>query len=231
MNRPWDDLIGAEEQRAYAAAGFGRASGLGQRPALLIIDVQYRTVGTARKPFWQAIEEFPTSCGEIGWQAVDALVPLLALFRSRNWPVMYPHVAPKQATDGGRLADKVPAIMHIAPHGYDFVAEIAPRPGDVLIPKKHPSAFFGTALISHLIDQQIDTVVVAGCTTSGCVRGTVVDAFSLNFRVAVAQECVYDRGATSHKVNLFDMGQKYADVMPVAELIAALQSVPARGQA
>jgi acyl-CoA dehydrogenase len=104
----------------------------------------------------------------------------------QHWPVMDPHVAPKQASDGGRLAEKVPAIMHIAPHGYDFVVEIAPRPGDVQIPKKHPSAFFGTALASHLIDQQVDTLIVAGCTTSGCVRGTVVDAFSLNFRVAVA---------------------------------------------
>lgn len=230
--KPWDDVISAEEQRAYAAAGFGRASGLGQRPTLLIIDVQYRTVGTVRKSFWESIDEFPTSCGDIGWGAVDALMPLLALFRSKRWPVMYPHVAPKQAYDGGRLAEKVPAIMNIAAKGYEFVAEVAPRDGDVLIPKKHPSAFFGTAMASHLIDKQVDTVIVAGCTTSGCVRGTVVDAFSLNFRVAVPQECVYDRSITSHKVNLFDMGQKYADVLPTSELMAMLESVPAaRGTA
>ncbi|MDP3139370.1 MAG: isochorismatase family protein [Burkholderiaceae bacterium] len=223
--RPWDDIISAEEQRAYAAAGFGRASGLGQRPALLIIDVQYRTVGTKREDFWDAIKEFPTSCGNIGWAAVDAMVPLVKLFRERGWPVMYPHVAPKVANEGGRLAEKVPAIMNIAARGYDFVAEVAPREGDVLLPKKHPSAFFGTALCSHLIDKQVDTVIVVGCTTSGCVRGTVVDAFSLNFKVAVPQECVYDRGITSHKVNLFDLGQKYADVMPTSELIEQLSKV------
>jgi nicotinamidase-related amidase len=221
----WDDVISAEDQRAYAAAGFGRKSGLGKRPALLIIDVQYRTVGTVRQPFWESIKEFPTSCGEAGWSAVDALVPLVALFRERGWPVMYPHVAPKQAYDGGRLAEKVPAIMGISPKGYEFVAEIAPREGDVLIPKKHPSAFFGTAMCSHLIDHQVDTVVVAGCTTSGCVRGTVVDAFSLNFKVAVPAECAYDRGQTSHKVNLFDMAQKYADVLPTAELIRQLREL------
>lgn len=225
--KPWDDVISAEEQRAYAAAGFGRASGLGQRPALLIIDVQYRTVGTRREPFWKAIEEFPTSCGEVGWSAVDAMVPLLALFRERGWPVMYPHVAPKVSTEGGRLAEKVPAIMNVPAKGYEFVQEIAPQPGDVLLPKKHPSAFFGTALASHLIDKQADTVIVVGCTTSGCVRGTVVDAFSLNFKVAVPQECVYDRSLTSHKVNLFDMGQKYADVLPTAELIEQLRRIPA----
>ena len=221
---PWDDVISEEEQRAYGAAGFGRPSGLGVRPALLVIDVQYRTVGSVRAPFWEAIKEFPTACGEVGWRAVDAMVPLVQLFREKGWPILYPHVAPKIANEGGRLAEKVPAIMGVAARGYEFVAEVAPRAGDVLLPKKHPSAFFGTALCSHLIDLAVDTVVVTGCTTSGCVRGTVVDAFSLNFKVAVPLDCVYDRGATSHKVNLFDMSQKYADVMPVTELIARLKT-------
>ena len=221
---PWDDVISEEEQRAYGAAGFGRPSGLGTRPALLVIDVQYRTVGSVRAPFWEAIKEFPTACGEVGWRAVDAMVPLVQLFREKGWPSLYPHVAPKIANEGGRLAEKVPAIMGVAARGYEFVAEVAPRAGDVLLPKKHPSAFFGTALCSHLIDLAVDTVVVTGCTTSGCVRGTVVDAFSLNFKVAVPLDCVYDRGATSHKVNLFDMSQKYADVMPVTELIARLKT-------
>ena len=221
---PWDDVISEEEQRAYGAAGFGRPSGLGTRPALLVIDVQYRTVGSVRAPFWEAIKEFPTACVEVGWRAVDAMVPLVQLFREKGWPILYPHVAPKIANEGGRLAEKVPAIMGVAARGYEFVAEVAPRAGDVLLPKKHPSAFFGTALCSHLIDLAVDTVVVTGCTTSGCVRGTVVDAFSLNFKVAVPLDCVYDRGATSHKVNLFDMSQKYADVMPVTELIARLKT-------
>lgn len=224
--KPWDDVISEEELRAYEAAGFGRPSGLGKRPALLIIDVQYRTVGTKREPYWDAIKEFPTSCGDVGWAAVDAIVPLVALFRERGWPIMYPYVAPKQAYDGGRLAEKIPAIMNISAKGYEFVAEIAPHDGDVLLPKKHPSAFFATALCSHLIDKQVDTVIVVGCSTSGCVRGTVVDAFSYNFKVAVPQECVFDRSITSHKVNLFDLGQKYADVRPTADLITELQALP-----
>lgn len=223
--RPWSHVISEEELRIYESSGFGRPGGLGLRPALLIIDVQYRTVGTQRLPFWEAIKEFPTSCGETGWKAVDAIVPLLSLFREREWPVLYPHVAPKQSYDGGRLAEKVPAIMGVSPRGYDFVEEVAPQPGDILLPKKHPSAFFGTALCSHLIDKQVDTLIVTGCTTSGCVRGTVVDAFSLNFRVAIPEECVYDRGPTSHAVNLFDMSQKYADVMPTSDLLAKLTTL------
>lgn len=223
--KPWDNIISDEEQRAYRAAGFGRPSGLGKRPALLIIDVQYRTVGTTPKPFWESIQEFPTSCGEVGWKAVGNIQKLLALFREKGWPVLYPHVAPKKATDGGRLAEKVPAIMNIPAHGYDFVKEVAPREGDVLLPKKHPSAFFGTALTSHLIDLQVDTLVVTGCTTSGCVRGSVVDAFSLNFKVAVPQDAVYDRSQVSHAVNLFDMSEKYADVSTTEGLIASLQKI------
>ncbi len=225
--RPWDGIISEEEQKAYHAAGFGRPSGIGRRPALLIIDVQYRTVGTTSLPFWEAIKEFTTSCGEVGWNAVRNIEPLLGLFRRNGWPVLYPHVAPKKATDGGRLAEKVPAIMNISDKGYEFVREIAPVPGDVLLPKKHPSAFFGTPLVSHLIDLGADTLVVTGCTTSGCVRGTVVDAFAYNFRVLVPEECVYDRSATSHAVNLFDMASKYADVAPVADVIARLGGLPA----
>jgi len=228
MNKPWDGIISDEEQRAYRAAGFGHPSGIGERPALLIIDVQYRTVGTEPRPFWEAIKEFPTSCGEVGWKAVRSIVPLLAEFRARGWPVLYPHVAPKnKATDSGRLAAKVPAIMDIAQKGYEFVAEVAPREGDVLLPKKHPSAFFATPLASHLIDLGVDTLVVTGCTTSGCVRCSVVDAFSYNWRVLVPSDCVYDRSATSHAVNLFDMASKYADVAPSAEILERLSKLKA----
>ena len=229
MSKPWDGIISEEEQRAYNAAGFGRATGLGKRPALLIIDVQYRTTGTTPKPFWQAIEEYPTSCGEVAWQAVGHIAELLAVFRERQWPVLYPYVAPKQSFDFGRLSDKVPAIMGVAAKGYEFVAEIAPAAHDILLPKKHPSAFFGTPLASYLINAGADTLVVTGCSTSGCVRGSVVDAFAYNFRVLVPQDAVYDRSATSHAVNLFDMASKYADVMPTVDAVAALRAIDQPG--
>ncbi|MBV9811248.1 MAG: isochorismatase family protein [Acetobacteraceae bacterium] len=220
--KPWDNIISDEEQKAYRAAGFGRPSGLGVRPALLIIDVQYRTTGTEPRPFWESLKEFPTSCGEVAWRAVGQIERLLTLFRTRGWPVLYPHVAPKEGFDTGRLSDKVPAIMTVARKGYEFVREIAPREGDILLPKKHPSAFFGTPLASYLINLQADTLVVTGCTTSGCVRGSVVDAFAYNFRVAVPHDAVYDRSQTSHAVNLFDMAEKYADVMSTEELFDQL---------
>ena len=223
--RPWDRLISENEKQAYRAAGFGRPTGIGKHPALLIIDVQYRTVGTKRLPFWEAIKEFPTSCGDVAWDAVGNIARILAVFRENDWPVLYPYVSPKQGFDAGRLSDKVPAIMGIAAKGYEFVSEIAPADKDVLVPKKHPSAFFGTPLASYLINTGADTLVVTGCSTSGCVRGTVVDGFAYNYRVLVPEDGVFDRSEVSHAVNLFDMSEKYADVMPTDEVLAALRSI------
>jgi nicotinamidase-related amidase len=217
-------------RRRYDAAGFGRPVGLGARPGLMIIDVQYRTVGTVPRPFDDALEEFTTSCGEEGWAAVPAIQRLLALFRDKQWPVFYPHVAPKRDYDQGALGAKVPGIMSIPEKGYEFVAEVAPADGDVLLPKRHPSAFFGTPLASYLVQAGVDSLVVTGCTTSGCVRASVVDAFSLNYKVAVPSDAVYDRSPIVHEVNLFDMGQKYADVATTDELLARLASVPARSR-
>ena len=221
---PWDDVISPEEREAYRKAGFGGASPLGCHPALLVIDVQYRTTGTRPMPFDQAVEEFTTSCGEVAWNAVSKISLLLDLFRSRNWPVIYPHVAPKIAHDHGRIAEKSPGIMTIPPKGYEFVVEVAPREQDLLLPKRHPSAFFGTPLASYLIDMKVDTLIVVGCTTSGCVRGTVVDGFSYNYRIGIPSDAVYDRSVTSHAVNLFDMASKYADVASTAAMIDKLET-------
>ncbi len=223
--KPWDGVVPAEEMEAYRAAGFGKPTGIGSRPVLLIIDVQYRTVGTRPAPFWDAVKEFPTACGQVGWDAVRNIERVLALFRQKGWPVLYPHVSWKESFDTGRLAEKVPSIMTVTSKGYEFVREVAPREGDILLPKKHPSAFFGTPLASYLVDLQADTLVVTGCTTSGCVRGTVVDGFAYNFKVMLPHECVYDRGPTAHAVNLFDMGQKYADVVTTQECLTALQEL------
>jgi maleamate amidohydrolase len=222
---PWEGIITADDEARYDASGFGRPSGAGTRPALLIIDVQYRTVGDEPQPFFESVaNHYPTSCGDAGWAAVPNVAALLAAFRERSLPVLYPHVAPKQSYDAGRLAAKVPSIMDIPERGYRFVEEVAPAEGDILIPKRHPSAFFATSLASYLIDLKVDWLLVTGCTTSGCVRASVVDAFAYNFHITVPHDAVYDRSPTVHAVNLFDMAQKYADVTTTADAIAALDA-------
>ena len=221
----WDQVITDDEKKRYKEAGFGGQGSIGKRPALLIIDVQYRTIGTTPKPYWEAIKEYPTSCGDVGWSAVENIKRLVSLFRDRGFPILYPHVAPKNlATDGGRLAEKIPSIMGIDAKGYEFVEEIAPVSGDILLPKKHPRAFFGTPLVSHLIDLNVDTLVVTGCTTRGCIRSSVTDAFAYNFKVLVPDDAVYDRSPTSHAVNLWDMNAKYADVHTSSEIISLIKT-------
>jgi len=224
-DRPWADVITADDEERYARAGFGRPSGFGENPALLIIDVQYRTIGNSPKPFYESLEDYTTSCGDVGWAAVQRIERLLTAFREAGRPVLYPYVAPKLAEDRqGTLGQKVPGIMDVPDRGYDFPEQVAPRAGELLLPKKHPSAFFGTPLASYLIGLGVDTLVTTGCTTSGCVRGTVVDGFSYNFKCVVPADAVYDRTPTVHQANLFDLGQKYADVVTTDDVIEQLRS-------
>jgi maleamate amidohydrolase len=225
--KPWDGIVPAEDQEVYALAGFGTPVGFGSRPALLVIDVQYRTVGhDPAKPIREAIKEYPTATGTLGWKAVPHIAEIVASFRRRGFPVIFPHIAPKAAYDRGQFADKVPGVMSINAAGYEFVREVAPQEGDILIPKFQASAFSGTTLLSHLIRLKVDSIVFTGCTTSGCVRASVVDGASLNFKCVVPEDAVYDRGVASHAVNLFDMANKYADVMPardVARLVSEIR--------
>ncbi len=222
--RPWDGIIPEQELEIYRRAGWGAPSGIGRRPALLVIDVQYRSMGYTAEPIEQAIKTMPTSCSEYGWRAVPHIARLLAAFREIGAPVLYPYVAPKQSHDRGQFAVKVPGVMQVAAPDYEFVKEVEPQEGDIQIPKHQASAFHGTALASYLIGLGVDTVVVTGCTTSGCVRATVVDACALNYKVVVPQDAVYDRSQVSHAVNLFDMASKYADVMPTGDLLNLLVS-------
>lgn len=223
--RPWEGIIPDDEIETYRLAGLGAPGGFGARPALAIIDVQYRSVGEQPQPIREAIKQYSVSCGEAGWQAVAHIRSLLDVFRERNWPILYPYVAPKSAHDRDSFAAKVPGVMAIPARGYEFVEEIAPRPSDIVIPKKQASAFFGTSLASYLIGLKVDTLILTGCTTSGCVRATAVDGCQLNFKIVVPEDAVFDRSPTSHAVNLFDLTSKYADVMPTADLVKRLHSL------
>jgi nicotinamidase-related amidase len=231
MPQPWDDVIPLEERETYALAGLGGAAGFGKRPALLVIDVQYRSVGDRPMPIREAIKQYPTSCGKAGWEAVAHISNLLRIFREKKLPVIFPHVARKVGHDHGAFSAKIPGIMRIPPEGYDFVREAAPEPGELLLPKTQASAFFGTPLATYLIGGGVDSLVVTGCTTSGCVRASVVDACALNFKSMVPSDAVYDRSPTSHAVNLFDIASKYADVLPTQAVIEQIRALPSENVA
>ncbi|MBB2946504.1 nicotinamidase-related amidase [Actinoplanes lutulentus] len=209
----WPAAIAAADETLYARAGFGRTSGLGVRPALLVIDVQYRTVGHERVPITEAMNEFPTATGDRGWDAVDRIAQVLTAAREAAIPIFHPHVAPKTKLTAGGYAAKTPTLASTGAGAYDFVTGAAPRDDEPLIAKDHPSAFFATGLLTHLVQRGVDTVLLTGATTSGCVRASAVDAFSYGFRVGIVGDAVFDRLDVVHEVALFDLAAKYADVM------------------
>ena len=188
--------------------------------------MQYRTIGDSPKPFYDVAQGLPDELSaRSAGRRVEQIERLLAAFRERGLAGALPaRRAEARLRRAGGSAAKVPSIMDVPEQGYRFVDEVAPQPGDVLLPKQHPSAFFGTPLASYLIDLGVDTLVVTGCTTSGCVRGIGRRRVRLQLpRARVPHDAVYDRSPTVHAVNLFDMAQKYADVTSTAELLGVLQ--------
>ena len=221
--RPWDGVVSEADLEVYRKAGFGRTGGLGKRPVLLVIDVQYRTVGNTPKPILESLQDYPTSCGEYGWRAVSQIEKLVQVFRRHELPIIYPSIAPKTPRDMGRFANKMPSAPQDNPKAFEIVESIAPAPDDIILYKHFSSAFFGTALATHLVRLGADSLVLTGCTTSGCVCATAVDACSLDYRIVVPEDAVYDRGQVSHAVNLFDIANKYADVVPTAEAVQMVE--------
>lgn len=228
MERIWDKYLDERDKKVYQKAGLGSAMGIGNKPALIIVDVQYGFTGDSPEEIEESIRSYPTSCGKSSWQAIGHIRKLLEAARQASLPVFFTIIEGSKTSSNDRVAIKGnifdhPELLEGA-KGAQVVDELKPVYGEVVISKKKPSAFFGTPLVSYLTAQQVDSVIITGCTTSGCVRASVIDAFSHNYRVIVPEECAFDRGIASHAINLFDMQQKYADVVPLAEVLKSLIS-------
>jgi maleamate amidohydrolase len=228
----WDDVLTERDQEVFANSGYGKRMGFGKRPAILVIDVNYNFVGDKPEPILESIKKWRNSCGEEGWVGVENIKDILTHARVKNIPIIYSTAQnPREdGFDSGRWADKNSRRFEDSSkqrtNGNTIVPLIGPEPQDIVITKGKPSVFFGTLLLSYLTDLQVDSLIVCGTTTSGCVRATVIDAFSYNYKVSIVEECTFDRGQTSHKINLFDMNQKYADVVALDEAITYIHSCP-----
>jgi len=200
------------EVAIYRQQGMGHQAGLGTAPALVIIDFQ---AGFADPAHFGGGNIAP---------AIEQTVALLAFARQQGWPVAHTRVVyADDGSDAGVFALKAPTLKTLTETSAisQFVPELTPEPGELVVRKQGASGFFDTNLAGWLAFRRVDTVVVAGCTTSGCVRATVVDSMQHNFRTVCVTDCVGDRAIAPHEANLFDMGQKYADLMTRAELQAA----------
>lgn len=217
----WDGIIPKRDIEVYQSAGYGSKLVPGKRPAIFVIDVTVAFVGDKPEPILDSIKKYPNSCGEDGWKSVFKIKELLESGREKKIPIVYTAAPPEDEFALGMWTKKHPRTLeqhNLSANTPDAIPkEIAPHQGDIIIQKLKPSAFFGTPLMSHLVALGIDTLIVTGCTTSGCVRATVVDGFSSNYAVLVVEDCSFDRGQLSHAVNLFDMNQKYANVVSLAD--------------
>ncbi|SNB72355.1 maleamate amidohydrolase [Arboricoccus pini] len=202
----------SDETAVYQRQGFGERLGVEGRVGLLIVD------------FVNGFADPGTLGGGNIRAAIESTMPVLAKARERGWPVAHTRIVfADDDSDANVFCLKVPSMLKLKEDSPEsaIVPELTPRAGEFVVRKTNPSAFFGTPLAAWYAQRAVQTLLIAGCVTSGCVRASVVDAMSSGFRPIVLEDCVGDRALEPHRANLFDMQQKYAEVMPWATFIQA----------
>jgi nicotinamidase-related amidase len=208
----------ARLREEFRAKGFAGRVGFGRRPALLVIDL-ITGFTDLRSPL----------AGDLDAQ-VEATNALLGPARAAGIPVIFSTVAyDADLQEAGIWIRKIPSNSWLV-EGSEWVAideRLDRRPDEMTLVKKYASCFFGTDLAARLISRRVDTLIIAGCTTSGCVRATAVDACSYGFHTIVVEEAVGDRAPLPHAASLFDIDAKYGDVVALAEAVGRLEDLTA----
>ena len=208
---------GKADEEFFRARGFGVKIGFGERPALILIDM-IKGFTNPDMPLGAPLES-----------QIEAQKPLIDVAHERKIPVIFTTVSYEEADmrDAGLWAIKMKGSLTLKA-GTEAV-EVDPRLGmqktDSLLTKKYASCFFGTDLVPRLLNQRVDTLIITGCTTSGCVRATAVDAVQNGFRPMVVKEAVGDRSVAAHEQSLFDLNAKYADVVSLDETLQYMKTV------
>ena len=223
--RVWEPYL-TNQDRAHLAKSEHREVGFGERPALLLIDLYRWVFGDKPQPIVEAIETWPASCGLAAWDAIPHIQTLLGAAREAGIPVVHATGREEDGLASSSVwrevygaSDRSPEAMERRTRRWDIIDEVAPLPGEPVIRKASASTFRGTPLAGHLNYLNIDTIITCGETTSGCVRASVVYGCAERYRMIVVEECVFDRHEAAHAINLFDMHQKYADVLSLGDVL------------
>lgn len=211
----WGPRVDPDTKALYGR--YARDLGIGEAPAVLAVDLyKLAFAGGARFPS-ELAEEHPSSCGVY---AHNALEPIRRIFEeTRQRDLFVAHTTAALEAHSRPVTNRRSEAVEAGQ--WEFESGCEPLKGEIVVRKHRASAFHGTALISEFIDRRIDTVIIIGETTSGCVRASAVDAYSYGFHVVVVEDAVFDRSYESHCVNLFDLHHKYADVVS-ASLVSQL---------
>ncbi|MGQ0656308.1 MAG: isochorismatase family protein [Betaproteobacteria bacterium] len=216
----WNDVVDAPTQALLAKRGVPPFAGT--RPAIVAVDLYDLVYDGGPRPVRELIERYPASCGEHAWRALPATVELYKRARALGVPVVHVTYDTRAETDPRGIHPTNRQRRQSDLSLYRIKAELAPLEGELVVYKKRASAFFGTPLAAFLNELGADSLLVVGESTSGCVRSSVVEAWSLGYPVGVVADCVYDRCPLTHKASLFDMHLKYASVMALEQACAAM---------
>lgn len=228
MEYGWEPYLSERDKKHSEIWGKKELNGFGEKPVLLLIDIYYSVLGLQREDIFESMKTWRGSTGLEGWEAVDKTAELLAVAREVGVPVIHVKGLHTGVISWGRRNRPTPTMSpEMAEKGTQIVDEVKPIKDELVIEKAAPSGFQGTPLAFQLQALGIDTVIVCGETTSGCVRATVVDGATARFRMGVVKECVFDRTEASHFMNLYDMHHKYADVVTLDTAKAYFRSLPA----
>lgn len=235
MKRVWDDYLSAQDKAHLESLTERQPYGCGRKAAVISIDNYRWAVGDKPEELLEAVKTWPGSTGLAGWRALDRIKTLFAVARDHQIPIVHftglteseSGVASWAKRSGSTATSTAPLDPEMAERRarrFDIVEQAAPQAGEAVLKKTGPSVFFGTPLVAHLNALDVDTLIVCGESTSGCVRASVVDARAYRYRVIVVEDCVYDRHETAHAINLFDMHRKYADVISLDEAVTMMKS-------
>ncbi|MCH8108470.1 MAG: isochorismatase family protein [Chloroflexi bacterium] len=226
--RVWDPFLTEQDRAHLAMTPHGRV-GFGEKPALLLVDMYRWVFGDEPQPLLEAVKTWPGTCGLAAWDSIPHVQTLLKASREAGIPIVHMTGLDHSGIEGwsnrrgpSRPVDMSPEAVDRRDRRNDIIDEVAPIAGEAVLHKSSPSAFWGTPLMGHLNYLGVDTIITCGESTSGCVRASVVDGCTNRYRMIVVEECVFDRHQATHAINLFDMNQKYADVLPLAEVLECL---------
>ena len=222
-NHCWKDVVPPDMLDIYSH--YARRTFVGPAPALLAIDLYELAYQGGAKPVSQLHKVYPSTCGENAHAAIEPTKLLFAAARRAGIPIFYTTQDTRPDSLPSRVAATRRQRAQYDPDLFIIKAEFKPQPGDVVITKQRASGFYGTPLLAHLTQLGVQSLIVCGESTSGCVRASAVDAYSSGYHVTLVEECCFDRSMLSHKVNLFDLHHKYTDVMRVDEVVTHLNGL------
>jgi len=217
----WRGFVDEETEEIYSH--YKRDVFVGENPAVLMVDVYKASYEGGQQRVIDVIKEHPSSCGERAWAMVEPAKQLLEASRAAGIPITYCTGDTRSSSNKGRATNR--QVLNEHNESYDILEELAPEDGELVVYKQRASAFYGTPLMSHLTQMGIQSLIMGGGTTSGCLRAAVQDAKANGFHVTLVEECCYDRTAMNHMVNLFDMHHKYADVMHLDEVLTHINGM------